>query len=250
MKKIILISVYLFITVISVIGLQHVKAANEQDSKVIPIKTLKKDVTGDNRREKISLVGVPYEDNNSFFKNIYLIVKEKNGRKVKVPLEGGYEPKINFADFNHDRIKDVLVTVSTGGSGGLISSYVYSFAGGRTKNLTVPPPVSVTAQFEEDYKASIAVGGKKPVTIDVSSRKEDYARLGLYNKGKLNEPTELMVDPYSVMKIVRLPGGKGLKGVQRVSGAYHADALADIASVWFYKDGEWRMVKSSVKPLE
>ncbi|RFU70426.1 hypothetical protein D0469_07515 [Peribacillus saganii] len=249
-KRLILIGAYLFIIVISVLGLQHANAANEQASKEVLIKTVKKDVTGDRGRDKVSLMGIPYEDNSSFFKTIYLVVKEKNGKQEKVQLDGGYEPIMKFADFNRDKVKDVLVNVSTGGSGGTINSYVYSFAEGNAKNLSSPPSVSATAQFEDDYKASIALAGQKPVMIDVRNRKKDYARLGLYSNGKLNEPTELMVDLYSVMKIVRLPSGKGLKGIQRVSGAYRADALAEITSVWFYENGEWRMVSASSKQIK
>jgi hypothetical protein len=157
---------------------------------------------------------------------------------------------LHFADFTDDGISDIFVTVETGGSGGTINAFAYSFKNGQIKNLHVPSGVPVTAQFINGYRAKIKIPGQAAVYLDVSARKAEYEKLGLYKDGVVNEATELMVDPFSSWKIIPLLNNKnGLAGIQRVSGAYHADALVDIHSVWEYKDEKWQLIQASVKPI-
>ncbi|MDQ0220471.1 hypothetical protein ELQ35_14045 [Peribacillus cavernae] len=218
-----------------------------QDAQTIVTKAL--DVTGDGKVDSISIKGVPYEQGSKFLKEIKLVVNGGKAQKVSVSLDAGYEPKLQFADFNRDGVDDVFITIPTGSSGGLVNSYAYTFLNDKAFDLTVPPPVAITGQFLDNYKAAISVPLQKTITLDVSDRKKDYERIGLYQlNGKLNEPTEVMVDPYSVLNITDIQGlGQGLKGIQRVSGAYHADGLADVSSEWVYRKGKWELLLTKTK---
>ncbi|PLT32477.1 hypothetical protein [Bacillus sp. V5-8f] len=247
-----LINIIMFIVLaLSVFGYRAVSAQFDSEPEEKIIVTKKRDVTGDGKKERISIVGIPYEQDSAFLREINLVVEVKDGKKVNLPLDAGFDPKLHFADFNGDGLKDVYVTISTGSSGGLINSYAYTFTGGKAKDLSVPPPVSITGQFLDNYKIVMSVPLQKPLVLDVSNRKKDYIKLGMYQKnGKLNEPTEVMVDPYSLFNITKISGKrKGLKGVQRVSGAYHADALTDIYSEWEYRDGNWQLLKTKTKEI-
>ncbi|PAL08068.1 hypothetical protein [Peribacillus simplex] len=209
----------------------------------------KRDVTGDQKIDIIQVQGLPYEEGSKFLKKIELSV-ESNRRTIDVPLEAGYNPDLKVADLNDDGVQDVLVTVLMEGRERLISSYAYTFKDGKVKELEVPPSVPVMAQFLDGYKAEIIIEGQKPVVMDVSSRKQAYDKLGIYRNGKLNEPTELLVDPYSSLDFKTVFGkGKVLMGVQNVKGSDDRDPILAIKSVWKYDKG-WQLVKVQVKPVK
>ncbi|WP_374722243.1 hypothetical protein [Peribacillus tepidiphilus] len=209
------------------------------------VQSKKSDVTceGDKNRDEIAIYGVPYDPQSHYLKEIYLEVKFGGGGSVQIPLDGGYDPKLKLADLNHDGCKDVFITINTGGSGAIVLNDLYSFKNKKIDNLTVPQPVTAVAQFIDGYKASIELLNGKKYIVDLIDRKKDYDRLGLYHDGKLSEPTELMIDPYSSLKIVRMKDRKGFKGIQAVSGAYHADRIGNIISKWNYENGKWQLVK-------
>ncbi|MBO0999516.1 hypothetical protein IOC57_17420 [Bacillus sp. SD075] len=206
----------------------------------------KRDVTGDQKIDIIQVQGLPYEEGSKFLKKIELNV-ESNRRTINVPLRAGYTPDLKVADLNNDGVQDVLVTVLMEGRERLITSYAYTFKDENVKELEVPPSVPVMAQFIDGYKAEIIIEGQKPVVIDVSSRKQAYEELGIYRNGKLNEPTELLVDPYSSLDLKTVFGkGKALMGVQNVKGPDERDSILEIKSVWKYDNG-WQLVKAQVK---
>lgn len=214
-----------------------------------PYISAKRDVTGDQKIDIIQVQGLPYEKGSKFLKKIELSV-DSNRRTISVPLEAGYNPDLKVTDLNNDGIQDVFVTVLMEGGERLITSYAYTFKDGKAKELEIPPPVPVMAQFLDGYKAEIIIEGQKPVVIDVSSRKQAYDEMGIYLNGKLNEPTELLVDPYSSLDLKTVFGkGKALVGVQHVKGSDERDSILEIKSVWKYNNG-WQLVKAQVKPVK
>ncbi|MDE3838727.1 hypothetical protein C0966_04945 [Bacillus methanolicus] len=222
--------------------------AVSESKKSITVSQDKVDVTGDGKKDKVTIIGILFEEGANFLKEIFLEIDASNGKKYKVKLEGGYEPQVKYEDFNHDQVKDLFISIPTGGSGGLSNYYLYTLKDFNLTDLTVPEPLVMTSQFEENYQASLVIDetGQK-YTFDLKDRKADYDRLGLYVNGKLNEPTELMIFPYSTLKPVIVKDNKyGLLGVQRISGAYSADGIAFAESIWIYENGKWKLVNSKV----
>ncbi|MCM3091722.1 MULTISPECIES: hypothetical protein [unclassified Cytobacillus] len=221
--------------------------AGEQDQKTVTLSKDKVDVTGDQKADTVYLKGIYYEEGASFLKEISLKVKASDGKTYKAELEGGYEPQIQFEDLNHDSINDMYISIPTGGSGGLSNFYLFTLKEFKLIDLSVPDPLVINSQFENGYKATISIQDtKQSYTFDLRDRGEEYERLGLYVNGKLSEPTELMVNPYSTLKIIPIEGKKGLMGVQRISGAYNADTIAFAESFWLYEDGKWVLKDTKV----
>lgn len=225
--------------------------AGEPKEKTITVSEEKVDVTGDVKKDIIYVKGIPFEEGAQFLKTIYLKIKASNGETYKIELEGGYDPATTYRDLNHDGIKDIFVSVPTGGSGGLSNFYLYTLKDFTVADLTVPEPLAISSQFEDGYKASITIDEtQQSYSFDLSDRKEDYDRIGLYQDGKLNEPTELMVLPYGTLKPVKVKGKQyGLTGSQRISGAYNADGIAIVESTWFYENDKWNLINTRVKSL-
>lgn len=226
--------------------------AGESKEKTATISENRIDVTGDGKKDIIYVKGVPFEEGAQFLKRIFLKIKASDGETYKIELEGGYDPAISFKDLNHDRIKDIFVSVPTGGSGGLSNFYLYTLKDFKVTDITVPEPLTISSRFEDGYKATITIEETgQSYNFDLSDRKDDYERLGLYQDGKLNEPTELMVLPFGTLKpIVVKDKLNGLTGSQRISGAYNADGIAFVESTWFYENGKWNLVNTRVKSLK
>ena len=218
----------------------------KQPVNEMTVKVYKEDVTGDGKKDTITLKAIPYSPDALFLKQIWADITTSKGSDIRIDYEGGYEPKIQFVDLNHDGIKDMLYSSATGGSGGLYTMALHTLAGNKLVDIGLPEPLTITAQFEDNYMATITfVDTNQSYTIDLSDRKEDYERLGIYTDGKLNEPMELMVGPYAFFEPAKIFGksGKGLKGYQQISGAYHADGIGTATSYWYYDDGKWNLVK-------
>ncbi|PLR74444.1 hypothetical protein [Bacillus sp. UMB0728] len=235
---------FFFMSVSAITGAYAV----EQADKTETVEKKKEDITGDGEKDTIYIKGIPYEEGAAFLKEVYVIIEASNGQTYRIDLEGGYEPSVKFSDLNHDGVKDLFATVPTGGSGGLSNYYLYTLKDFKLENLTVPEPLVIDSEFLDGYKASVSIPATgQSYTFDLAERKDDYERLGLYHNGKLNEPAELMVDPFGTLIPIMLGEGKiGLKGVQQISGAYHADSIAFAESSWIYENGSWKVLETKL----
>jgi hypothetical protein len=208
------------------------------------------DVSGDGKPDTIKITGIHYEEGSSYLKEIYLEIKGSNGNHYRTELDSGYEPTLELVDLNHDGIKDMFISIPTGGSGGISNYFLYTLKDFILTDIGIPEPLQITSQFLDNYKAAMAIDNTgETYTFDLQSRKKDYNQLGLYTNGVLNEPRELMVDPYSSLKPFQVKDREeqyGLKGIQQISGAYHADGIAFIESSWFYENGKWNLLNTKV----
>ncbi|WP_052343622.1 hypothetical protein [Bacillus massiliigorillae] len=207
----------------------------------------KQDVTGDKIKETILIKGKINSEEKTELQDVYLqLINGANGKTIKIPLDDGIKPNMRFVDFNHDGVKDVMITLRSTLESSKLNSYIYSFKNHQKVNLQVPLPMDVMSQFQDQYQAELKVQNKT-YRMDVTSRKNIYEKLGLYHNGKLNEPMELIVSPYVSLKSTYTIKGYGLMGVQRVSGAFKEDVLGEITTVWINQSGKWQLYKSSFK---
>ena len=244
-KEMILIIVAFFLA--SMTAITGVYANQEGD--VITITKEEQDITGDGIKEVISLKGVPYKDDDNDLKKIYIEVTALNNKIYRFPLEAGSKASLTLVDLNHDGIKDILASVLTGGSEGNIVNYLYSFKAFSKKKLTTPEPIEANCQYKNGFKAQISIKetGKKYL-FNLKDREQYYKKLGLYYRGRLNEPTELSVKPFSLLKPMRYDQNKiGLVGLQRVTGIANSDTIAYIKSTWLLEDGIWKLKNAVVQ---
>lgn len=250
MKKevLFLICAFLFMSLTAIPGVQAVDGEKER----VLIMKKKADVTGDGKEDTIYLIGTEYQENSLHFKDISLEIEETNGIKHRIEFDGGFEPNIALRDFNQDGVKDLFVTVETGGSGGISNHYLYTLKGATVTDLKTPEPLIIQGQLLNKYKAKITIeNNHKTHKFNLKRRANEYEQTGLYHKGKLNEPTELMIGGYDLLKPIILKEGKmGLRGTQTISGAYHADVIGRVQSTWIYKDGAWVLLGTKVFEMD
>jgi hypothetical protein len=207
------------------------------------VETQLHDITGDKIKDTIIIQGTYLKEKSLDLKNVSLqIVDTKRQQTFSFPLPIGSKPFLSITDFNHDGVKDVFVTIYSNSNDHHIKGFVYSFRDGQQVNLLAPLPVDVQASLQDHYQAKIVIG-KKEYKIDASSNKKTYEKLGVYNKGKLNEPMELMVSGYSTLKATYMLQGHGLIGKQTVTGAFKEDVLGEVISTWLLENKEWKLKK-------
>jgi hypothetical protein len=84
--------------------------------------------------------------------------------------------------------------------------------------------------------------------IGLKKHKKSFEQTGLYQKGQLNEPTELKVDSFEQFTPVRMRDMKmGLKASQPIGDSYSGSIIANVISTWKWSNGRWELYKTNVK---
>lgn len=194
------------------------------------------DVNGDGVVDNVFLIGnKPYGDESPFVDNITLIIQcGRTQRFTRVNLKNntGYNPTIFLGNFTTDRAKEILITIDTGGSGGTIYSYVYSFLNNDLKKMFDSDKFNEEYQYRityrDNYKVDVIsknVGYK--YTLDIEYKGKEYLSEIYDENGKLKEPIEGFARPLGGLYPVDFnrDGILELYAVQGISGRYGADGL-------------------------
>ncbi|SDO02111.1 hypothetical protein SAMN04487897_107102 [Paenibacillus sp. yr247] len=213
------------------------------------IQTREIDVTGDRKPDTVSLVGMKMDNNSPYYDKLFIVVSGPAQTQVVIPLQGGYNPQMQFCDFISDKLPQIYVSAETGGSGGLSNYYIYSLKNNVPTAIPLPAPLHVKATFKKNYvvKMKIEETGKS-FKVDIKDRKDDYEKFGVYKNGKVAKPIIVNVNDYGLLKPIDedRDGICELMGAQRISGISNADTLGYATSVWKWQKGKWILKHSSI----
>ncbi|MFD1040164.1 hypothetical protein ACFQ3N_17465 [Virgibacillus byunsanensis] len=249
MKQILYITGVLFIST-QFLNTQHVVAEPSNDQQLI--ETYQEDITGDGQKDDIKLEGILFSPDTTYYRSLWVDITTSRKSEWTINYEGGYDPSIQFIDLNHDDVNDIFFQSATGGSGGLYNYYLHTLANEKVKEIPLPEPDFIKGQFIDDFKAELTIApGEKPLILNLEEKASEYIQLDIYNKkGRLMEETSLMIDPIAFFEPISISKSKGygLKSYQQVSGAYHADQLGTIETLWYFEDDIWTNVKTQWVP--
>jgi hypothetical protein len=212
------------------------------------------DVTGDGVVDEVNLVGTPVSE-GGFTQDITLMIKNgKTGRITQVALKNnaGYDPTIFLCDFTGDGVKNIKVSINSGGSGGFYYVYIYSFANNQLRLLFDGDMYMASKEFQASYADGYVVvvadeGLGLTFRIDVSN---DPAATDLYDQdGQLEQPTSANVSPFINAMPIVLDESKGtcdLQVLTRVWGQFAADTLGYIQDYIQWENGSWRTVREDL----
>lgn len=203
------------------------------------------DVNGDRIIDNIYLTGIMTSD-SPFVQDITLVIQDGiTGRFTSIPLKEntGYSPTIVLRDFTGDGVDDILIGINTGGSGGIMYYYIYSFINNTPKLLfdfdVYNQQYEYQVNYKDNYKVEvISEENNKMYIIDISNKGEEYLN-EIYDKdGKLKEPIEGFVNPLSGLYPVDFDssGVYELLAYQKIAGRYNADSLGYILNTLMWKD--------------
>lgn len=215
------------------------------------IQELQKDVNGDQVKDRILLIGEK-EKKDAIFNMCFMIkvIDGKTNKETTIKLEdfAGYGGEIFLADFTGDQVADIMVTTNSGGSGGIIFSRIITLEDHEIKiifNEKDNQGLNFEGKFVNGFKAELQEANfKKVITIDLSAFKDLYIESKIYDSnGKILEKVEPWTDPFSVLEPIDIDGDGvyELKGFQAISGAFHANRISDLISLWKYGNGKWKI---------
>lgn len=220
-----------------------------------------KDVNGDKIEDNIALVGqrkVAVKD--TFNADIKLIIQDGKNKKYYYISPGsivnGFYSKLFFADFNGDKVSDILVKIDSTTTGH--PSY-YSLISFRDNNLIelldqeeFSRGIGFDVNLKDSFNAEISCkDANKIVNIDVSHFRQRYVELGFCNsEGKVLNKIKGHAEPYEEIKIVDYDkdGIYELEGFQRISATPNKEIIAYGKSLWKYNNLKFNLQALEVLP--
>lgn len=207
------------------------------------------DVTGDHREDKIFLIGHKINKEARYTDHLTLLVEDGTSKKlITAELEnlGGYQGKLFVGDFSGDGIADVMVSVPTGGSGGMVDHRILTFENGQSSiifNQENNRGIQFDGKFIKDFKAQLTNEEYGiHTTIDLQMKKDLYITSKIYDEdGNVLKEVKPISYPLASLEPVDLDrnGVYELRGIQRVIGAYGADGIGHVYSGWKYENNKW-----------
>lgn len=209
----------------------------------------KADITGDKKADGVYLIGHKGSKTDIYADHLTLVVEDGDTKgQLTVELEslGGYEGKLFLGDFSGDKVADVMISVPTGGSGGMVDHRIVSFVDGQAKVIFTQEDnrgIQFTGEFIDGFQAQVNNEEYGIHTkIDLQNKKELYVKSQIYNiDGQVVKAVKPMSYPLASLEPVdyNKDGLYELKGIQRIIGAYGADGIGNIYSSWKYENKHW-----------
>ena len=195
------------------------------------------DVTGDQIPDNVYLTGKKKSD-SPFIQNITLVVQDgMTGEYTSTLLieNAGYNPTLFLGDFTGNRVNDILIGINSGGSGGIMYYYIYSFINNKAQLLfdfnVYNELYTYNVNYKDNYKVEVISNkNKQKYIIDISNRDKDYLNEIYDSNAKLKNPIEGFVNPISGLYPVDFDSNKvyELLAYQKIAGRYNADSLGYI----------------------
>ncbi|MBZ9687839.1 VCBS repeat-containing protein [Clostridium estertheticum] len=213
------------------------------------------DVNGDRIPDNVYLTGRKTPD-SPFTQNITLVIQDgMTGGFTSVPLSenAGYNPTLFLGDFTGDGVNDILIGIATGGSGGIMYYYIYSFLKNTVQLLfdfnLYNEQYNYEVTYKDNYKVYvISKENNKKYIIDISYKEADYLN-EIYDKnGKLKNPITGFVNPISGLYPVDFDsnGVYELLAYQKIAGRYNADSIGYVLNTLKWKDNMFVLENQNV----
>ncbi|MDV2581533.1 VCBS repeat-containing protein [Alkalibacillus haloalkaliphilus] len=213
------------------------------------------DVNGDGVIDEVLLIGYQTQD-TPFVQNITLVIQDGATHELySTPLVDnvGYNPTLFLGDFTGDAVDEILISIATGGSGGIMNEFIYSFVHNRFNLIFNSNEYNdyyqYTVNYEDDAKVRvISEVNQQQYVIDLSDRDPQYLNEIYDANGNLIEPIEGWVNPLSGLYPVDfdMDGVYELLVYQRIAGRYNADALGYVLNTLAWDGNQFALSQQFV----
>ncbi|MBU3100491.1 MULTISPECIES: VCBS repeat-containing protein [Clostridium] len=213
------------------------------------------DVNGDRIPDNVYLTGIKTPD-SPFIQDITL--KIQNGMtgvftSIILNENVGYNPTLFLGDFTGNSVDDILIGINTGGRGGIMYYYIYSFINNTAQLLfdfnEYNDIYKYDVIYKDNYKVEvISKTNKQKYIIDISNRGRDYLNEIYYANGKLKVPINGFVNPISGLYPVDFDsnGVYELLAYQRIAGRYNADALGYVLNTLKWENNKLDLYNQNI----
>jgi hypothetical protein len=192
------------------------------------------DVTGDRVPDQVYLTGIKTPA-SPFTQNITLHVQDGRTGAVKSVLlreNAGYNPTLFLGDFTKDGVDEILISIATGGSGGIMYHYIYSFLENTVQLIfdfnVFNEQYQYVVTYQDHFKVEVdSKYNNKKYIIDISTKDAPYLNEIYDEEGKLKSPITGFVNPLSGLYPVDFDSNNvyELLAYQKIAGRYNADSL-------------------------
>jgi hypothetical protein len=206
------------------------------------------DVNGDGIPDNVYLTGIR-TPNSPFIQNITLLIQDgRTGRYTSISLSdnAGYNPTLFLGDFTGNHIADILIGITSGGSGGITFYYIYSFINNKPALIfdfnIFNDEYKYQVTYKDNYKVEvISLSNNKKYIIDISTRDSEYLNEIYYNNGKLKSPIIGFVNPLSGLYPVdfQANGVYELLAYEKIAGRYNADSLGYVLNTLKWENNKF-----------
>ena len=148
---------------------------------------------------------------------------------------------------------DILVVMDTGGSGGAIYAYVFSYINGQMRQIfdsdAFNEDYKYSVNYQDHYKATvISHKQNEQYILDLSYKGQEYLTEIYHPNGVLKAPIEGWVNPLSGLYPVdyNRDGTYELDAYQRIAGRYNADSLGFVQNVLKWNGQAFGMDRQNV----
>lgn len=213
------------------------------------------DVNGDKVPDNVYLTAVKTQD-SPFEQNITLVIQDgvtKRFTSIPIKENAGYDPNLFLADFTGDKVKDIKISIFSGGSSGYTFHYIYSFINNIPKLIfdfeVYNKEYKYDITFKNNYKVeALSLKNKEKYIIDISARDQDYLNETYDVNGVLKQPISGFVDPISSLYPVDydLDGVYDLMAYQKIAGRSNVDGLGYFLNILKWKDNRFDLYDQNV----
>ncbi|MBP3541337.1 MAG: VCBS repeat-containing protein [Clostridia bacterium] len=205
--------------------------------------SLSADVTRDGVPDLVALVGerIP---GSQYWQNLRLVIQ--NGATsvigaIDLPVMQGVSPTLFVGAFTGPDAQNILVSLPTGGSGGIVDYFIFNYENAIIETLFNSETYNSEYQYQVDYVdnyrvAAVSQNNQKSYFIDISQRGDDYLSPIYLPNGVVRQPLQGFVNPLSGLYPIDFDGDGvyALQAWQKIAGLSNADTLG-----YFLNRLEW-----------
>lgn len=205
--------------------------------------SLSADVTRDGVPDLVALVGerIP---GSQYWQNLRLVIQ--NGATsvigaIDLPVMQGVSPTLFVGAFTGPGAQNILVSLPTGGSGGIVDYFIFNYENAIIETLFNSETYNSEYQYQVDYVdnyrvAAVSQNNQKSYFIDISQRGDDYLSPIYLPNGVVRQPLQGFVNPLSGLYPIDFDGDGvyALQAWQEIAGLSNADTLG-----YFLNRLEW-----------
>jgi hypothetical protein len=209
------------------------------------------DVNGNRIPDNVFLTGIKTPD-SPFVQSITLMIQDGSTYvPTIIPLEenAGYNPTLFLGDFTGNRVNDILISIASGGSGGTMYHYIFSFLNNIPQLMFDFKVYNEQYTYDVDYRNNYKVEviskiNNEKYILDISLKGDEYLN-EIYDKnGNLINPITGFVNPLSGLYPVDFDsnGVYELLAYQKVAGRYNADSLGYILNTLKWQNNRFSLL--------
>lgn len=165
----------------------------------------------------------------------------------------GYDPTIWLGDFTGNGVNDIFITIQSGGSGGIIFAYIYSYQNGKMNNIFDSIKFNEQNEFKVTFanQYKVVVESKNPprkYIIDLLYKGKEYLNEIYHPDGTLKKPIEGWVDPIGALYPIQYgyTNKYSLLAMQQIAGIYHADNLGYVENLLVWNGKQFNVERQTV----